>query len=82
LKQPQLSPMPMEEQVCSIFAGVNGYLDAIKVSDVQRFEREFLEELREKGADILKAIRDSGDLDAETEKKLRAFLDGFAKTFV
>ena len=82
LKQPQLSPMPMEEQVCSIFAGVNGYLDGIKVADVQRFERAFLEELREKGADILKAIRDSGDLDAETEKKLRALLDGFTKKFV
>ncbi|MCL6608109.1 MAG: F0F1 ATP synthase subunit alpha [Geminicoccaceae bacterium] len=82
LKQPQLAPMPMEEQVCSIFAGVNGYLDGIKVADVQRFEREFLEELREKGADILRAIRDSGDLDAETDKKLRALLDGFTKKFV
>ncbi len=81
LKQPQLSPMPMEEQVCSIFAGVNGYLDAIKVADVQRFEREFLNELREKGADILKTIRETGDLDGETEKKLRALLDGFAKKF-
>lgn len=81
LKQPQLSPMPMEEQVCSIFAGVNGYLDPIKVSDVQRFEREFLDELREKGADILARIRDTGDLDAETEKKLRDFLDDFSKRF-
>ncbi len=81
LKQPQLSPMPMEEQVCSIFAGVNGYLDAIKVADVQRFEREFLNELREKGADILKTIRETGDLDGETEKKLRALLDDFAKKF-
>ncbi|MDW8371611.1 MAG: F0F1 ATP synthase subunit alpha [Geminicoccaceae bacterium] len=81
LKQPQLSPMPMEEQVCSIFAGVNGYLDSIKVADVQRFERELLEELRERGKDILAAIRDTGDLDAETEKKLRALLDDFSKKF-
>jgi F-type H+-transporting ATPase subunit alpha len=81
LKQPQYQPMPMEEQVCAIFAGVNGYLDGIPVSAVTRFEREFLNELREKGQDILEAIRTSGDLDEATDKKLRAFLDRFVKTF-
>ncbi len=81
LKQPQYQPMPMEEQVCSIFAGVNGYLDGIPVSEVTRFEREFLDELRDKGRDILEAIRTSGDLDEATDKKLRAFLDRFVKTF-
>ncbi len=81
LKQPQLSPMPVEEQVCSIFAGVNGYLDAIKVADVQRFEAELLSELRDSGRDILAAIRTTGDLDAETETKLRALLDSFTKKF-
>jgi F-type H+-transporting ATPase subunit alpha len=81
LKQPQYQPMPMEEQVCSIFAGVNGYLDGIPVSEVTRFEREFLDELRDKGRDILEAIRTSGDLDEGTDRKLRAFLDRFVETF-
>ncbi|GBD42853.1 ATP synthase subunit alpha [bacterium HR40] len=81
LKQPQYQPMPMEEQVCVIFAGVNGYLDPVPVSEVTRFERELLDELREKGRDILEAIRTSGDLSEATEKKLREFLDRFAKTF-
>ncbi|GBD42330.1 ATP synthase subunit alpha [bacterium HR39] len=46
-----------------------------------RFEREFLDVLRDKGKDILEAIRTTGDLGAETEKKLRALLDEFSKTF-
>ncbi len=81
LKQPQYQPLPLEEQVCVIYAGVNGYLDPIPVAEVTRFEREFLDVLREKGRDILEAIRTTGDLSEETEKKLRALLDDFAKTF-
>ncbi len=81
LKQPQYQPLPLEEQVCVIYAGVNGYLDPIPVAEVTRFEREFLDVLREKGQDILEAIRTTGDLSEETEKKLRALLDEFAKTF-
>ncbi|MDX6749449.1 F0F1 ATP synthase subunit alpha [Geminicoccaceae bacterium 1502E] len=81
LKQPQFSPMPMEEQVAVIYAGVNGYLDKIAVADVGRFERELLEELRSGGSEILVAIRDSGDLASETEQKLKTLLDGFTKRF-
>jgi len=81
LKQPQYQPMPLEEQVCVIYAGVNGYLDPIPVSEVTRFEREFLNVLREKGRDILETIRTTGDLNEETEKKLRALLQEFSKTF-
>jgi F-type H+-transporting ATPase subunit alpha len=81
LKQPQYQPMPMEEQVVVIFAGVNGYLDPVKVPDIGRFERQFLDEVRASGSDILEAIRSSGDLSGDTEKKLRALLDKFSQRF-
>ena len=59
LKQPQFSPLKMEEQVCVIYAGVNGYLDALPVNKVRAFEDGLLSLLRGKNADILDAIRDS-----------------------
>jgi len=81
LKQPQYQPMPMEEQVCVIYAGVNGFLDPVKVPDVGRFETGLLDELRAGGGDILGAIRDSGQLAKDIEEKLRATLDRFSKSF-
>ena len=78
LKQGQFQPLPVEEQVVSIFAGVR---DGLKASDVTRFELALLDEVRAKGGDILDAIRESGDLSDETDKKLTAFLEGFVKTF-
>jgi F-type H+-transporting ATPase subunit alpha len=81
LKQPQYSPMPMEEQVVVIYAGVNGYLDGVKVTDVGRYERQLLDEVRGGGKEILDAIRTSGDLAKDTEDKLKALLDGFTKRF-
>src|SRR5690606_32416492 len=74
LKQGQFQPLPFEEQVVSIFAGVRGFLDRIPVNDVNRFEAALLAEIREKGRDILEAIRTSGDLKDDTEAKLRAFI--------
>jgi F-type H+/Na+-transporting ATPase subunit alpha len=82
LKQPQFSPMPVEEQVVSIFAGVRGYLDRIRTEDVNRFEQRLLDDMRSKGANILDAIRTEKQLTKETEEKLVAFLDSFAKVFV
>jgi F-type H+-transporting ATPase subunit alpha len=81
LKQPQFTPMPVEEQVCSIFAGVRGYLDKVPVGDVQRFEARFLDDLRARGSGILDAIRAEKALSKETEEKLKAFLETFAKGF-
>ncbi|UCH72693.1 MAG: F0F1 ATP synthase subunit alpha [Rhodospirillales bacterium] len=81
LKQDQYSPLPVEEQVISIFAGVRGYLDPIAVSDVTRFERGLLDEIRAKGQDILATIRSEQAISDDTEAKLTAFLDGYAKTF-
>ncbi|OKH88640.1 F0F1 ATP synthase subunit alpha [Thalassospira sp. TSL5-1] len=81
LKQPQYSPLKVEEQVVVIYAGVKGYLDAISVSQVRAFEEQFLSEVRSAGADILDAIRTEKVLSADSEAKLKAFLDKFAKTF-
>ncbi|MBT3767432.1 MAG: F0F1 ATP synthase subunit alpha [Rhodospirillaceae bacterium] len=81
LKQGQFQPLPVEEQVVSIFAGVRGFLDGLKASDVTRFELALLDEVRAKGGEILDAIRESGDLSDETDKKLTTFLEGFVKTF-
>ena len=82
LKQPQFSPFPVQDQVVSIFAGVRGYLDAIPVNDVNRFEASMLSELRNNHADILESIRDKRELTADNEEKLKTFLAAFAKSFV
>src|SRR3974390_2088762 len=66
LKQPQFSPQNMEEQVCVIYAGVNGYLDPIPVARVKAFEEGLLALLRTKNQDILAKIRDTRDLDDAT----------------
>ena len=81
LKQPQFTPYPVEEEVVAIFAGVRGYLDKIPVSDVGRFEASLLDNIRANGADILETIRTEKDLSEETDKKLTAFMDRFAKSF-
>lgn len=81
LKQGQYSPLPVEEQVVSIFAGVNGYLDKIATTDVTRFEEQFLGEVRAKHADVLKAIRSEKKLSDDTISKLKSILDAFAKSF-
>ncbi|MGE5147372.1 MAG: F0F1 ATP synthase subunit alpha [Candidatus Eiseniibacteriota bacterium] len=81
LKQDQYRPLPVEEQVVSIFAGVRGFLDGVPVNDVTRFERQLLDEVRAKGKDILDAIRSQGDLTSDIEKKLLAFIEGYAKRF-
>jgi F-type H+-transporting ATPase subunit alpha len=81
LKQDQYAPMPLENQVVSIYAGTNGYLDGIPVSDVQRFEKSMLEVMAEKHPDILSQIRTSKVLDKDNESQLKSFLDSFSKTF-
>lgn len=81
LKQPQFSPLKMEEQVAVIWAGTNGYLDTLPVNKVRAFEDGLLSLLRGKNADILDSIRDSRDLNDETAAKLKAAVEGFAKTF-
>ena len=81
LKQPQYAPVAIEEQVVSIFAGVNGYTDGIDVSQVTEFETRLLEEIRAKGGAILDAIRSEKEVSEDTEAKLTKFLDDFTKTY-
>ncbi|MBT4908425.1 MAG: F0F1 ATP synthase subunit alpha, partial [Rhodospirillaceae bacterium] len=81
LKQPQYAPLAVEEQVVAIFAGVRGHLDEIAINDVNRFESQFLDHVRDTHADILTDIRDSGALSDETEKKLEEAASAFVKTF-
>jgi F-type H+-transporting ATPase subunit alpha len=81
LKQPQFSPLKMEEQVCVIYAGVNGYLDPLPVNRVRAFEEGLLGVLHSQHSDILNSIRDSRDLDDATAGKLKTAVESFAKTF-
>ena len=81
LKQPQFSPLKMEEQVCVIWAGTNGYLDPLPLNKVRAFEDGLLSLLRGKNVDILNSIRDSRDLSDDTAAKLKAVVEGYAKTF-
>ncbi len=81
LKQDQYVPMPIEEQVAVIFTGVRGYLDTIEIKDITRFESQFVSEIRSKGKDILKSIREEGEISDATDKKLCEFCESFVKTF-
>jgi len=81
LKQPQYKPFAVEEQVVTIFSGVRGYLDGIKVTDIGRFEAGFLSLMKGKHADVLAAIRDEKTISEGTEKKLRGILEAYAKSF-
>lgn len=81
LKQPQFKPLPVEEQVCSIYAGVKGFLDKVNVEDINRCEAGLLTELRGRGADILQAVRNDKQIKPETEEKLKAFIAGYVKNF-
>jgi len=82
LKQPQFSPLKMEEQVCVIWAGTNGYLDPLPLNKVRPFEDGLLSQLRGKHVDILNSIRDTRDLNDETAGKLKSVVEAFAKTLV
>ncbi|MEL7490746.1 MAG: F0F1 ATP synthase subunit alpha [Pseudomonadota bacterium] len=81
MKQDQYSPLLVEEQVCVIYAGTQGYLDKIEKTKVGAFEQEFLRKLHADHADILSSIRDSGKLDDDAEGKLKDALDAFSKSF-
>ena len=81
LKQDQFSPMAVEEQVVSIFSGVRGYLDRIDLNDVNRFEREFLSDMRANHEALLEEIRTSQEMSADSDKALTAILDEFTKKF-
>ncbi|BBU21846.1 F0F1 ATP synthase subunit alpha [Mycobacterium xenopi] len=81
LKQPQYQPMPVEEQVVSIFLGTQGHLDSVPVEDVRRFEAEFLDHVRASEEDILKELRESQKLTDELSDRLTEVVNQFKKGF-
>ncbi|WP_127131717.1 F0F1 ATP synthase subunit alpha [Georgenia sp. SYP-B2076] len=81
LKQPQYTPYAVEDQVASIWAGTNGYLDDVAVKDVRRFESELLDHLR-RSTDVLGTILATGKLEEATEDALRAGVEGFRTGFL
>jgi F-type H+-transporting ATPase subunit alpha len=80
LKQAQYSPLLVEEEVVAIFLGTRGHLDSVPVADVRRFESEFLEHIRN-NSNVLANIRDSKDLDEDTEAALVKEIDNFKRGF-
>ena len=82
LKQPQYSPLPVEEQVVVIYSGVRGYLDKLEITKINDFERKLLAELRSSGGEILDALRNEKEISESTEEKLKSFVDNFANSFV
>jgi len=81
LKQPQFKPVPVEDQVIGLFAGVRGYLDKIEVGKIGRFESQLLADIKAREPAIINAIRSDREIKPDVEKKLIAFLDGFTKSF-
>ena len=81
LKQPQFSPLKMEEQVCVIWAGTNGYLDPLPLNRVRAFEDGLLASLRSSHGALLNSIRDSKDLSDADAAKLKGVVESFAKGF-
>ena len=80
LRQPQYSPYSVEDQVASIWAGTNGYLDDIEVSDVLRFEKEYINYLRRHG-NALKNIAETGKLESDTVAELKASVEAVKRDF-
>ena len=81
LKQPQFQPLPFEEQVASIYAGTNGYLDDVAVDDVNRYESAMLSWMRSEHGDLLATIRSTADLSDDSKASLDAALTDFGKSF-
>ncbi len=81
LKQPQYSPSPVEEQIMSIYTGINGYLDDVPVEKVKKFDAEFKRFMNDKYAAIGIEIRDKKKLDPEVTQKLDAAIKEFKQTF-
>ncbi|MHA1524177.1 MAG: F0F1 ATP synthase subunit alpha, partial [Alphaproteobacteria bacterium] len=81
LKQPQFSPLAIEEQVCVIYAGVNGYLDKLPLSDIRRYEDDFLRHLHDAQADLLATIAKEKQLSDDTEAKLKSVTEAFTSKF-
>jgi F-type H+-transporting ATPase subunit alpha len=81
LKQPQFSPLKVEEQVVVIFAGTSGYLDPLPVGRVREFENGLLALMRSEHKSVLDAIREKGEMTDAVRDELKGILDRYAKNF-
>ncbi|MBR6327727.1 MAG: F0F1 ATP synthase subunit alpha, partial [Alphaproteobacteria bacterium] len=81
LKQPVYHPMPVEDEVISIFAGVNGYLDNIALKDVKTFEAKAIEQLKLQNPELISALRQQKTLTDDIVAALKAFFDAFSANF-
>ena len=81
LKQPQFQPLPMEKQVILIFAGTNGYLDPVPVSEVRRYEKDLYSFLDLRQGDLLRQVAEQKDIKGELTDKIKAVLAEFAEVF-
>ncbi|KZE63614.1 MULTISPECIES: F0F1 ATP synthase subunit alpha [Paenibacillus] len=81
LKQGVHQPLAVEQQVVSLYTAVKGFLDDIPVSDVKRFEKDFLSFMESDHQDVLQSIRDTKDLVADNEAALKAAIEKFKKSF-
>ena len=79
LKQPQFTPIPIEQQVVIVYAATKGYLDRLKISDILSFQQALLQEI---GNDILKEIAEKKEITPELDKKLKGFFDTFTERFL
>ncbi|KAJ1728744.1 Alpha subunit of the F1 sector of mitochondrial F1F0 ATP synthase [Coemansia biformis] len=82
LKQPQYSPLSVEDQVAIIFAGVNGFLDKVPTARIVEFEKKFIPFVHSNHQDVLDTIRTKGQIDEATDKKLREITADFVKSFI
>jgi len=82
LKQPQYSPYSVTEEIISIWAGTTGQLDDVPVSDVRRFEQEFLEHLRRHRSEVVTTITETNKLDDDTRKSLEDEVTSFKQNFL
>jgi F-type H+/Na+-transporting ATPase subunit alpha len=81
LKQPQYRPMPFEEQVMSIYAGVNRFLDEVPLDKVRQWETDFLRYMRDVKPEVGTEIRTSGKFEAPIEAGLKSALQAFNQTW-
>ena len=82
LKQPQYTPLKVEEQVIVIFSGVKGYLDKISINDITKFEKYLLEKTRSYGKEILQSLKKEQSISDQLESKLGTFIENTVKTFL
>ena len=82
LKQEQCHPYTFAQEVVSLYAGVNGYLDEVKLEDVSLYEKNLQQHLQEEGIKVLDSLKKTNELTFQIEKDLSAFIENFTKDFI